>query len=404
MDKWLVIADDFTGANDTGVQLTKRGFKTQVVLNGRNIKNDGSSYVLDTESRGKSNEDAYESLKNHIKNIFDIDYDLIYKKVDSTLRGNIGAEVKAIYEEYKPELVIFAPAFPIIGRTTVDGIHFVDGKRILETEFAKDPIKPVLEEDISKLIQFGFEGKVIHHKLKEIRDGEINFSKSIVHSFDAENNDDLEKIISSVIATKKKILWVGSAGMADIILKIKKPLKPALALIGSLSQVAKKQIRFAEEKGIKVLKVSISESLESRDISEYVKKAKDILSRGEDLIITSSYDNEDYLKAIEVGKSLSMSTSDISLATQEILGQVGKETIENKDIAGVFVTGGDTAIGFINSTNALGSSIIEEIITGIPLMRLNGGKVDGLKMVSKAGAFGNEDALFYSIGKLKEVK
>lgn len=404
MDKWLVIADDFTGSNDTGVQLTKRGIKTRVVLDGQNIIDDVSSYVLDTESRSKSDEEAYKSLKKHIKDIFDIDYDLIYKKVDSTLRGNIASEVKVIYEEYKPDLVIFAPAFPIIGRTTVDGIHYVNDKRIIETEFSRDPIKPVLEDNISKLIQVGFEEKFIHHNLREIREGKIDFSKEKLHSFDAENNDDLGKIVKAALETNKKVLWVGSAGMADIILKFKKPLRPALALVGSLSEVSKNQIRFAEEKGIKVLKVSISKLLEDRNAIDYSKQAIDILKSGKDLIITSSYDNKDYLESIKIGEKLSMTRSQVGLASQEILGDIGKNVVETSDISGIFVTGGDTAIGFINSVDALGSNIIEEIVTGIPFMKLNGGKFNELRMVSKAGAFGNEDALFYALGKLKEVK
>ena len=45
------------------------------------------------------------------------------KKVDSTMRGNIAAEIKAVDEHFKPELMIFAPALPDLKRTTIDGVQ-----------------------------------------------------------------------------------------------------------------------------------------------------------------------------------------------------------------------------------------------------------------------------------------
>ena len=173
MDNYLIIADDFTGANDTGVQLKKRGIKTNVILDTKNINDFSISYVIDTESRGLTEKDAYEKVKNQIKKLFTQDFELVYKKVDSTLRGNIVSEIKAVDEEYKPELIIFAPAFPDIKRTTIDGIQKLNDVRIVDTEVAKDPKKPVKEDNINKLLQKGFEEKIVHYGLNEIREKNI---------------------------------------------------------------------------------------------------------------------------------------------------------------------------------------------------------------------------------------
>jgi uncharacterized protein YgbK (DUF1537 family) len=54
-------------------------------------------------------------------------------------------------------------------------------------------------------------------------------------------------------------------------------------------------------------------------------------------------------------------------------------------------------------SGAIGSAIMGEIATGIPLTRLVGGKYEGLKVVTKAGAFGNEDAVSYGLRKLREA-
>ncbi len=403
--KYLIIADDFTGANDTGVQLAKRGLETHVVLDGKNIQDNTISYVLDTESRNLEEEQAYKLLKNHLKGIFDKSYDLVYKKVDSTLRGNIALEVKAVEEEYAPELILFAPAFPSLGRITIDGIHFVNGIRIMESEFAKDPKKPVLEDHIQRILQPVFDEGVIHHSLDEIRENKIEFVKGRIHSFDVQTNEDLKRMIIAASNTNKKILWVGSAGMADMILQIHKPLKPVLSVVGSLSEVSRKQVKYAESKGVRVLKVDIGDLLQGENREKYVDNSVKIMEEGKDLIITSSYDVEDYSRAIKVGRQLSMNKEEVGNFTKDIMGEIGKCIVERVDnIPGVFITGGDTAIGFIYKTKALGSCIIDEIITGIPLMKLKGGDFDGFKMVTKAGAFGTEEDLFYSIEKLKEEK
>lgn len=98
-----------------------------------------------------------------------------------------------------------------------------------------------------------------------------------------------------------------------------------------------------------------------------------------------------------------MTKAEISGLVQDILGEISVKTINQSNISGIFVTGGDTAMGFLKSSDSEGSQIVEEIMTGIPLMKLVGGDFNGYKMVSKAGAFGNEDALYFSINKIKEV-
>ncbi|NLN15610.1 MAG: four-carbon acid sugar kinase family protein [Tissierellia bacterium] len=403
MERYLIIADDFTGANDTGVQLTKRGIKTQVVLDAENIKDPNFSYVLDTESRALSEDEAYRKLKSQLKDVKLDDFDLVYKKIDSTIRGNIVAELKAIDELYQPELIIFAPAFPDIGRTTVDEVHYVNGRRIRETEFAKDPLKPVKEDNIRKLLEGGFNEPVIHHSLKDLRDSNVIFHEGRIHTFDAERNIDLDKIVLFSLNTEKKILWVGSAGLANRIIAVNRPYRPALAIVGSLSEVSRKQMKYAEEKGIRLLKLDIADIIKNKTEDEYITQAVDLLKKGSDLIITSAYEREDYEETVKLSEELSMTKEEISMLVQDIVGKIAVEVISQVELSGVFVTGGDTAMGLLNKSKAEGSLILEEIMTGIPMMELVGGIFHGYRMVSKAGAFGNEEALYYSMEKIKEA-
>lgn len=67
----------------------------------------------------------------------------VYKKIDSTLRGNLGAEIKAVADVFKPDIVIIAPAYPANQRITIGGYHLLEGKPIELTEIANAPKTPV---------------------------------------------------------------------------------------------------------------------------------------------------------------------------------------------------------------------------------------------------------------------
>ena len=95
-EKYLIVADDFTGSNDTGVQLKNRGIDISVVFHSEDMEDIESSVVLDTESRGMEKKEAYQYVASLMKEIDFSDYSYVIKKVDSTLRGNVAEEINAI--------------------------------------------------------------------------------------------------------------------------------------------------------------------------------------------------------------------------------------------------------------------------------------------------------------------
>lgn len=406
MNRYLIIADDFTGANDTGVQLKRRGISTNVVFKSDLLQSSDSSFVIDTESRSLPEEDAYNKTKNILNKVELNNFKYVIKKVDSTLRGNVAKEVKAVDEEYKSELVIFAPALPDLKRTTVNAVHLLNDLPITQTEMAKDPLKPVKEDNITKILEKVYSEKITHYNLNSIRSNKIYFSTGRIFTFDAVTNDDMKTIIKVAINTGRKVLWVGTAAMADNLLEIEKSTKPVLGIVASVSSVTRQQVKHAEEKGVSLVKLPIYDFIENKtEIQKYINEAEELLQHGEDIIIlpTSSYDQEEYNKSNRTGNKSGMSRNEISNFINTIIGTISKNVLLKTKVSGVFLTGGETAIGFFNEAEALGSSIVQEIAIGIPLMKLVGGPFDGLKVVTKAGAFGGEDAITYSIRKLKEV-
>jgi len=406
MNNYLIVADDFTGSNDTGVQIRRRGIPVKVVFSGSGVTGE-ESCVLDTESRPLSEEEAFQRVVSETKEIPFDNFFQVIKKVDSTLRGNIGAETKALAQSYQPQLIVFAPAFPDLGRTTVKRIHCLHGTPVSLTELGNDLKTPVKNDDIQKVLAKAFtEEKVIHVDLGAVRSNTFKLEGGRVFCFDAVSNDDLQVIVRNVLLTGKRVLWVGSAALADNLLNIEQSIPPALAVVTSLNSITRDQIHYAEKQGVPVVRACLYDILK-KTISpgDVAEEAIALLKKGKDVILlsSSSYSEEEREKNEESARQAGLSTEKMSVFTQKTIGHITVQILGEVKVSGLFLSGGDTAMSCFECAGALGSSIVTEIAVGIPLMRLIGGSHEGLKVVTKAGAFGKEDAVFYALRKLREV-
>ena len=138
MIKLLVIADDFTGALDTGVQFAGKGIATKI-LNQRTVTREQLSsvdkevLVVDTETRHLKPEAAYGIVYALAKMAKEAGVTYLYKKTDSGMRGNIGPELWAALEASGQPYLTFIPAFPAINRVTKNGIHYINGLPVKES-------------------------------------------------------------------------------------------------------------------------------------------------------------------------------------------------------------------------------------------------------------------------------
>ena len=410
LNRYLIVADDFTGANDTGMQVCRFGFPVQVVFSGADI--DGTqSCVLDTESRSLSPAEAFQKVAFETEKIPFASFRHVIKKVDSTLRGNIGAETAALAQWYKPELVVFAPAFPDMGRTTIRGIHRLNGTPVSQTVLAKDIISPIQDDDIQRIMAGAFGEKVVHVDLETVRSGNFNLEEGKIFSFDAAANTDLELIVRRILASDKRVLWAGCTALADALLHEEIYVPPALAVVASLSPVTRGQVLFAERQGVSLIKVPLYAIIEKsvltgNPITERVaREAITLLNEGRDVILlpSSTYSTGEYKRTDENARRAGISPEAMALLVQRTMGRITLSVLEQAKISGLFLSGGDTAISCLKSIGIPGShiTITDEIAIGIPIMHLAGGKYDGLKVVTKAGTFGNEDAIVFGLRKLK---
>ena len=219
MGKLLMLADDFTGAGDAGVQMTKNGIEAHIIFDTDEIDPE-KSYVIDTESRNIPAEEAYTKVKSILQSMNPYPYEYYYKKIDSTLRGNLKAEMTAAKEVLKPDLIVFNPANPDSNRMVVDGTLMMNGVRITETEIMKDPLCLVTEDNLEKLMKKEMEEPVVHFSLNEVRNQTMDVGQAKIVTFDVLENSDLNVVVEYILSLKKKVLWVGSAGMANALVKI----------------------------------------------------------------------------------------------------------------------------------------------------------------------------------------
>ena len=392
MNRYLIVADDFTGANDTGVQMKRRGLPTTVIFAGHPVPGGEGSVVIDTESRGLTGQEAGAVTAGALQGV-DLDgFRCVIKKVDSTLRGNVAEEILAVDRAYGSELVVFAPALPALGRTTEGGVHMLKGVPLCQTELAKDPKKPVREDNLKKILERVYDEPVTHVGLEDIRAGKIDLTGGRVFTFDAALDGDLRAVILAAMATGKKVLWVGTAAIADSLMELERKTHPALGVVASVSSVTRGQ--------------PVHDLLAGRDTpAPYVEKTVESLLAGKDTILlsSSSYDRDQLALSEEEGKKKGMVTSQVSEYVQALMGAMTVEILQKAPVSGVFLTGGDTAMGVLGTAKADGSEILAEILVGIPMLKVVGGSLDGVKVVTKAGAFGQEDAILFAMRKLKEA-
>src|SRR3954463_919522 len=120
-----VIADDLTGAADTGIALALAGIPTFVAFGEQIPPADSRVVAFDTDSRALDAGAAAARAGGVASRARERGVRTIYKKIDSTLRGNVGAENAAIFRaltgQGQPAVVVACPAFPAMGRTTRDG-------------------------------------------------------------------------------------------------------------------------------------------------------------------------------------------------------------------------------------------------------------------------------------------
>ena len=420
--KIAVIADDLTGANDTGVQFSKQGLETVVMMDACACSGIGEAkvIVLDTGSRAIPPAEAYEKVARAASLLKEQQFHHIYKKVDSTLRGNLGAEIDAIMDTCGQDLAIVAPAFPKNGRVTIGGYHLLQANPLESTEIARDPRCPVTESHLPTLLAAQTSRAVGHLGIKTIQNGAegvftgiqelLNDGKTVIVC-DVWRDEHFEMIASAGARLEKSVLWVGSAGLAECLPAIlgleSAPVgkSPIAVIAGSVSGVTRNQVAVLKRRSdVAYIEVDpcalLRQETKNIEIERCFSLVKAAFDSGRDVVLASGYSDEIVQKTKARGTTLGLQEQRTSEIVAQGLGDLCRRLID-LHLGGLILTGGDIAVGSCRCVGATGLKVIREIAPGIPLGILRGGLCDGMPVVTKAGAFGSDDALEMALECLK---
>ncbi|MDD5169836.1 MAG: four-carbon acid sugar kinase family protein [Syntrophales bacterium] len=436
MSKLAIIADDLTGANDTGVQFAKRGLKTIVLLDADHLRRmpDEEVVVMDTYSRALPPDAAYRKVVETARLFRDsCQFPDIYKKIDSTLRGNPGAEIDAIMDVCGQEMAIVAPAFPANGRITVGGYHLLHGVPLEATEISRDPVAPVRESHVPTLLARQAKRKVGHVGIKHILAGpeviraameEVFVSGMRIVVCDAWQEEHLQMIAAAAVRLEKHLLWVGSAGLAQYLPQVlglgaemrgmeKDRLEedqlekaPVVVIAGSMSEISRSQVaRLQKECAVAVVEADPcalgQPETEATESGRCLGAALHAAKAGSDVVITLGQSAETMGTIHDQGRSSGLSGKQTAAAVADALGGLCRQIAAAVQLSGLVLTGGDIAISSCRHLGATGFRILEEVAPGIPAAILKGGMCDGMLVVTKAGAFGATDALVEAVAWLR---
>jgi len=391
----VIIADDLTGACDVGIQFAKRGISTSVIFrkpSARDFKAAGL-IVYNTETRNEFEKEAYRSVQRFCSVCQRAGVDIAYKKIDSTLRGNLGAELQAILDRFRKSFVLICPAYPEYKRTVVNGQLLVNGVPVDRTEFAKNPSSPVWSSDIRTLVMSQTSASVGGVRLATVRKGSDKISSEIrllvekgtrVIWADAENRNDLKRIANACF--QRNLIPCGSAGLAEEIARIRQFLRPKIMILSATTNEAtlNELQRTAKYPKVFLLKArvdALAGESRNREIIRIRKLTTQAAEKYDVIVVCSAL----YAKDIQpkhserVGRSNAIA-SGLAAATAPLA--------LSGALSGALLTGGDMAAAFLRKIRARGLRLEQEILPGIPLGRVMSGKAAGLKIVTKAGGFG----------------
>jgi uncharacterized protein YgbK (DUF1537 family) len=406
----LIVADDLSGAADCTAGAMRAGLDTRVTLRHALTQNafvdSPQVWSIDADTRRLPPAVAV-SVNTEILKQCRTRGQLLYKKIDSTLRGNFAAELKAMVE--CGGMAVVAPAFPDAGRSTRDGRQYVHGIKLEETEIWRHEGMSGAADLPAMLAAHGMRTALIplarvragHATLREALHECLSQGKQAVVC-DAQTNDDLERIAKASIELSPSIFWAGSAGLANQLpdaagmvgcahtaprVDVRGPI---LCVVGSLSAVSHGQA--AALLGARALKhVTIPTDVLGRgelhgDWDRYQRELGAALEGGHDtLLAISDAGQPDLRQGWQLCQALARLMSPFSLR-----------------LGGMISMGGETTHALLSAFGCAGLHMVREVQPGVPLS-VTLGALD-FPIITKAGAFGTADTLVRCYDALHRIR
>lgn len=405
--KTLVVADDITGANDIAVMYAKSGLKTVTYTCGSPaVFQAGEAVsVLDTDSRFLPAQEAYDRVYKAVRAWPDADR--YFDKQCSVFRGNIGAEFDAMLDALGENFAAVVLGYPANGRTTVHSIHYVYGVELSHSQFRHDPVHPMTESNLCRILQAQTRRKVGAITVEDLDQGQAHLRRKLEEArsryqyviFDVRDEADLA-LIAGVIADVKVVC--GSARIAYYLglEQCRQKQEPVLAMAGSLTPQTIEQVAYMKKKGYPVLELdtlAIARGEGRAALEDLLTRAQAAFDQGDLVVLHTTEDPAQVEKTKQTALARGIGNVEISGTISETLAEAARTLCQRRSIRKCIVLGGDTSAAFCRNMKISGMEIFEEIEPGIPLLRRIG---EPFYFVLKSGSFGTESFIEKAYYKL----
>ena len=399
----LILADDLSGAADCAVACHRAGMQAKVCMEPQAFTDQAEALAVDLDSRPRSPAQAW-ALTLAAKSL--IDGRALYRKIDSTLRGHVSLEIAATLEAAGPgAFVVVCPAYPITGRTVVDGRVYVDGRPLEETEIwlrdgrGTTDLRALLAEAglaVAALPLAVVRGADLGAAMVQAR---ASGARALV--CDAQTEADLQAIVAAGLPMAG-VTWAGSGGMtiplaAALSTGRSPPRRPVtrhagphLVTVGSASSVSREQLALlSADPRVQTVLITPRVLLEGADAPGWRPASRSLVAAigkpGKDTVAVAI----DPAAPVEpaVGPALA---AGLGRLVGRQLGRFGTLT----------ATGGETARALLAAAGARALCVERELEPGVVLSTLEG---SGLPVVTKAGAFGDAHSLLRVLDALRAL-
>ncbi len=365
----LIIADDLTGANDTGVQFAKQGIDALVSIrhdqNWRAWAKDCQVLVVNTESRHINPDEAFQRVYDTVRQAMQLGISHFYKKTDSTLRGNLGSEFAALFEATGARELFFAPAYPKLHRTTRASVQFVNGVALHQSSFANDPLNPMHAASIAAII-----AQQTAIQVRPFATLNAEAAAPTIFVIDAETDDDLRHAAHLL---HHKLLLAGAGGWAEFLpaamslptaaIAAPEIAGPVLVVNGSLHETSLRQIAHAAQHGWAVIE------------------------------ITPCTQAAEVIAAFQSAPGVALTTN-AKLRCEHftpLLANLVARILDQMFVPVLAVFGGDTLAAIAAARGWTAFRPRTELLPGVPFVEVCG--QDEVLLLTKAGGFGSVDLL-----------
>lgn len=392
-----VVADDITGSNDIGGMLAKAGYAVHIytydgpgaLARGKGDAAPPHVAVLDTNSRLDDRATAYAKVHSATLELRAAGCRQFHNKTCSVFRGNIGAEFDAMLDALEQDFAVVVLGFPKNGRLTLDGIHYVHGQRLEDSEFRNDPIHPMRRSDLVGILQAQTERRVglvthdvvaqgaaaLRARLRSLR-GQLNYV-----IIDVPGQAGLRTIAEAVHDFP---VLCGSSAIAEELPAVWGPVPPAgerpcveprsglglLCIAGSLMPQSAAQIGYLRSLGVPAFVLDTPRLLEAAEYAAEIKRMTAALTSplttGQDAIVHSPNEPGVVAATRAAGEARGLAPKVtarlVTSALAEITARVLADTGQNR----LVVAGGETSAAVCARLGITGVMVWQELEPGLP--------------------------------------